>query len=151
MTQKKILNMFPNGKEMYDKGRIIELQWQGRHWVCSRFLLEFLGKSPSCSKHPTQVTWADNAVFSKTPQGAQISPNLPEVFAQGDRVEWVTWLSYREIDQLLVCHFRTRNVVQNMFSSGFYAWRHSFGELVIGEISWTCPLSGSSSVTILFI
>ena len=64
-----------------------------------------IGNSPLCSSGPT---------LNSTNQ-----PDLPEVFALGDRVEWGMWLKHRKIDHLLVHHFRTRNVVQTPFFSGF--------------------------------
>ena len=69
------------------------------------------------------------AVFTKTPRRTQFSADLPEVFVQGDRIEWVTWLKRKEMDQLLVCHFRTRNVIQNTFSLNLYTWCQSLGDM----------------------
>ena len=105
---------------------------QKTFWAYSRFLeesFERLGKAPSCSKHPTRMTWDDNAVFTTTPRAAQFSPDLPEIFVQRGRVELVSRLKQREIDQLSVRHFRTRNVVQNTFSSGLYRWCQYLEEL----------------------
>ena len=71
----------------------------------------------------TRVTWGYKMVFITTSQEAQLSPNLPEVFVRGDRVQWVMWLKLKEINQLLVRHFTTWNVVQNTLFSNLYTWR----------------------------
>ena len=56
----------------------------------SRFFpesLKLLGKSQSCSKHPTRVTRVDNAVITTTPRGVQLSPDFSKVLVRGDRLE----------------------------------------------------------------
>ena len=52
------------------------------------------------------------------------------------------------LDQLLVHHYRTRNVVQNTFSLGLYTWRQLLGKLEDWGDNLNAPMSLRSLLVI---